>query len=200
MQVGMNVNFVSTPFPRKTKLLISNKSVLSNKRITFWHLVKEFKLNIVVIVSLQDECWVTVPCHVTLPVTVADFCLQIECRWENNAAMLRGVGKYGAAHVMKVHHTSAVQVAARFSLTLAPNNNHMASRLMKPPVIGCTLVAASCCVWELNQSVPLISLYRQFSNSLDSVKCFPLKTKYVKNFTVISTAKDKTIFIHKCTK
>jgi len=75
-----------------------------------------------------------------------------------------------------VHHTSALQGTARLPLTLTPNNNHMASRLMKPPVTGCTLVAANCRVWELNQSVSLFFLYPNFSNSLVVLAAFATHT------------------------
>jgi hypothetical protein len=59
--------------------------------------VNKTRRNITLIGSLQGECRVTVPWQVTLSVTVAAFCLQIECRWENSATALCGVGKCGAA-------------------------------------------------------------------------------------------------------
>jgi hypothetical protein len=53
--------------------------------------------NVTFIVSLQGEYRIAVPWQMTPSVTVAAFCLQFECRWENNAIVLRGVGKCGAA-------------------------------------------------------------------------------------------------------
>jgi hypothetical protein len=92
--------------------------------------------------------------------------LQIECRWENKATMLRGVGKCKAAFGKWVSQwdkrtsLSAVQGAAKFSLTLVLKNTHMVSLLIKLLLIGWTLVAADCCVGELNQSASLFFLDR----------------------------------------